>query len=57
MLVKKTYIDGEKSLTGSCGIIARAFLRSVRPILDISTPSIVIEPDESSTKRYYKAED
>ena len=51
-------MDGRKSHTGSCGIFARAFLRSVRSILDTSTPSIVTKPDESSTKRYnLKAED
>ena len=55
-LANKLYMDGRKPHTGSCGIIARAFLRSVRPIFDTSTPSIVTEPDESSTKRY-KAED
>ena len=56
MLTNKLYMDGRISHTGSCGIIARAFLRSARPILDTSTPSIVTEPDDSSTKRY-KAED
>jgi hypothetical protein len=54
-LTNNLSIYGRNLHTASCGIIARAFLRSVRPILDTSTPSIVTEPDESSTKRY-KAE-
>jgi len=39
------------ALTGSWGMIEIAFLRSLRPIVEISTPSKVMEPDVSSTKR------
>lgn len=42
-------VDGR--LTGSWGIMASAFRRSVRPIVDASTPSMIMEPDVGSTRR------
>lgn len=40
----KLYLIDEENKTGSCGIIEICDLRSLSPILDISIPSIVIDP-------------
>lgn len=48
----KRILGRKKEQTGSCGMIDNPFLKSVSPTFDISTPSMLIEPDSSSTSRY-----
>ena len=47
-----SYTNNKMLLTGSWGMIEMLLLTSLRPSSDVSTPSIKIEPEDNSTKRY-----